>query len=80
MAFLCPPRTQARDPGLEANSSAHQPRQPRGDSCEVPPDAESPQPGKSSPQDDENLPTVRRKAVKSENASVVSKARFHRLT
>ncbi|TMS20702.1 P protein, partial [Larimichthys crocea] len=35
------------------------PCQQRGDSCEMPPDAKSAQPGKSAPQDDENLPKHR---------------------
>lgn len=54
-----PCRTQAWDPGLEANSSAHKPRQPRGDSCEMSFNAKSPQPGESAAKHDEDLPKVK---------------------
>lgn len=37
----------------------------------MPPDAKSPQPGKSAPQDDENLPKVKKKALKTENLSLL---------
>lgn len=43
---------------MEADGSAHQPRQPGGDGGQMPPDAESPQPGESAAQDDEDLPEV----------------------
>lgn len=43
---------------MAADGSAHQPRQPGGDGGEMSPDAESPQPGESAAQDDEDLPEV----------------------
>lgn len=35
----------------------------------MPPDAKSAQPGKSAPQDDENLPKVKKQALKTEDMS-----------
>lgn len=42
----------------------------------MPPDAKSPQSGKFAPQDDENLPKVKRKAMKTENIAVIVKKAF----
>lgn len=56
--LLLRPRAQARNPGVEADGSAHQPGQPRGDGGQVSPDAEGPEPGESAAQDDEDLPEV----------------------
>lgn len=51
-------RAKARDPGVETDSTEDQPRQPRGDCCQVSSHAEGSQPGEPPAQEAPHLPEV----------------------